>query len=170
MIPMVNTKRVERRDVKLGTLTDLSTELDRIEAAHQADTLTTLGNWSPGQIFTHCAILMRCAIDGFPPGKPSLPARIFLKLVIKPIALKGGPPPAGIQLPEKAAFLIPPDDTSFEDGIAQLRGVLARVTTGGERFVQRSPVFGKLTHEQWIGVQLGHCSLHLGFLKLSPEG
>jgi len=164
---MVNTKKVTRSKLTLRTLDDLSAELERIEAAHQAGTLTTLGNWTPGQVFKHCAILMRCAIDGFPPGKPPLLSRIFLKLVIKPVALKGGPPPAGIKLPEEAAYLIPSDSISFEDGIAELRSVIARVTTKGERFTQVSPVFGKLTHEQWIKLQLGHCTLHLGFLQLN---
>ncbi len=71
----VNTKTAERRDVSFRTLEDLVADLDRVEAAHRAGTLTHTGNWTPGQVIQHCAIFMRCAMDGFPPGKPPAPIR-----------------------------------------------------------------------------------------------
>ena len=37
---------------------------------------------------------------------------------------------------------------------------------GEERFTHDSPIFGKLTHEQWITLNAGHATLHLSFLDL----
>ncbi|MEZ6241699.1 MAG: DUF1569 domain-containing protein [Phycisphaerales bacterium] len=161
----VNTKKAPRRELRLGSLKEISADLDRIQGAHDAGTLTTTGNWSAGQILSHVAILMECAVDGFPDHKPPLFVRVICKTIIKPKALRGDLPPAGIQLPEKASYLIPPQGTTFEEGMARLRRIIGRIDSG-ERFTHDSPVFGKLTHEQWETLQGGHASLHLGFIDL----
>ncbi len=159
----VNTKTAPRRELRLTSLAELSAELDRIQAAHDAGTLDTSGNWNPGQILEHIAILMECAIDGFPSSPPA-PVRWILILLFKKKALKGGAPPAGFKIPKQAAFLVPGEATTFDEGMARLRRVIARVREGGERFTHDSPVFGRLTHDQWETLQCGHASLHLGFM------
>lgn len=45
----------------------------------------------------------------------------------------------------------------------RLRRQIQRVQDG-ERFTQASPIFGKLSHEQWVNLHLKHAELHLGFL------
>ncbi len=160
----VNTKQAPRRTLKLGSLGDISADLDTIQAAHDAGTLSHTGNWTPGQIFEHVATLMECAIDGFP-SKPPPPVRWMITLLFKKKALSGEASPAGFKLPKKAEFLLPGDSTSFDEGMARLRTVLGRIESG-ERFTHDSPVFGKLTHEQWITLQSGHAILHLSFLAL----
>lgn len=160
----VNTKKAERRELRLGSLAELSAELDRIQAGHDAGTLRTTGNWSAGQIFEHVAILMECAVDGFPGPKPPLFVRVICQVVFKPKALRGEAPPAGVKLPDEASYLIPGESMTFEEGMKRLRRIVGRVN-GGERFTQPSPIFGKLTHEQWEKLQSGHASLHLGFIQ-----
>ncbi len=164
----VNTKHAARRALRLGSLEDVSAELDRIQAAHDAvdgaGTLRTTGNWTAGQIFEHLAIFMACALDGFPSGPPA-PVRWLVILLLKKKALAGGSPPAGFKIPNSAAFLRPGDETTFEQGMARLRGEIERVGAG-ERFTHVSPIFGRLTHEQWVVLQSGHASLHLGFIDL----
>jgi len=162
----VDTKKAPRRTVEYHTLADLSADLDRVQSAHDAGTLKTTGNWTAGQILKHCSILMKCAVDGFPPAKPPLHVWLVTRWIIRPIALRGEPPPPGIKLPPDAQFLLPPEGTTFEDGMSSLRTIVARVKDKGERFTVPSPVFGKLTHDQWTVLQLGHCRLHMSFIDL----
>lgn len=165
----VNTKQSERREIELRTLEDISAELDKIQAAHDAGALSATGNWAPGQILEHVAKLMECAMDGFPGGAPA-PVRWIITLLFKKKALRGGAPPAGFKIPKGADFLAPGEDTSFEQGMSRLRAIIARAQNG-ERFTHDSPIFGKLTHEQWITLNAGHATLHLSFLRLdTPPG
>jgi hypothetical protein len=160
----VNTKKVARRTLAFHSLDDISAELDRLEAAHKAGTLRHSGNWSAGQIFQHCAILMRCALDGFPSARAPALLRWMVALFFKRKAVAGTPPAAGIRPGPEMAYLQPDPDITFDEGLAELRGQLARVAAG-ERFTRPSPLFGQLTHEQWTGIQCGHCALHLSFLS-----
>lgn len=161
----VNTKQAPRRALAFQSMAELSAELDRIEAAHRAGTLRTTGNWSPGQILQHVGKFMRFPIDGFPPGKPPWLVRVLVQMFFKKKAIQGAPPPPGIKLPAGAAYLLPDDSVSFEAGMSLLREQMARIARG-ERFTHPSPLFGDLTHEEWTKLQLGHCALHLGFLKM----
>lgn len=161
----VNTKHAPRREVKLACLDCLKQELDRIESAHRSGALRTTGNWSPGQILQHIARFMRYPIDGFSPGKPPWLLRVIVQMLFKKKAVDGQPPPPGIKLPAGAAYLLPDDDVPIDVGLAELRTVISRIDEG-ERFAHPSPLFGALTHEQWTKLQLGHATLHLGFMDL----
>ncbi len=158
----VDTKSAERRQVKYASLDEISKDLDRMEAAHHAGTLQTTGNWSAGQIFEHVSILFECSLDGFPSQAPA-PLRWMAILFFKKKALSGETMPAGFKLPKGAAFLIPQEDTTFEEGLLRLRQVLARVEAG-ERFRVPSPMLGKLSHEEWTTLHCSHCSLHMSFI------
>jgi len=82
-------------------------------------------------------------------------------------AVRGVPPPAGLPLPKVLRdTFVPTTDTGFDEGLSSLRQQIARTETGGERFTARSPIFGEFTHDEWTRVQLGHCTLHLGYLWL----
>lgn len=162
---MVNTKQAQRRDLKFNSIDDLSAELDRIQHAHDAGTLSTTGNWSPGQNLQHLAIVWKAGIDGFPPEmKPPFFIKWPARWLFKKRATAGETAPAGIKLPKQASKIIPVAQVAFDQGMHQLREQIAR-TTGGERFAAHSPIFGDMTHEQWTNLQLGHCQLHLGFLQ-----
>ena len=158
----INTKQAERREVSVRSFDELSAELDALERAHAAGTLRHTGNWTPGQVFDHCAIFMGCALDGFP-GRLPWPVRVLAKLLFKQGAVSGRTPPAGFGT---APFLVPREGVSFEDGLAAWRTQIARVR-GGERFTKPSGLFGNVTHDEWVKMQLGHASLHLSFLH--PE-
>lgn len=164
---MINTKKAHRRHLTFRSIDDLAAELDRIQRAHDAGALSTTGNWTPGQNLQHCARLWRFAIDGFPPeASPPAPVRWVATLLFKKRATSGATPPAGIKLPAKVPFL--PDmesPASFEQGMGELREQISRIENG-ERFTARSTVFGAMTHEQWLNLQLAHCTLHLGFLQV----
>ena len=60
---------------------------------------------------------------------------------------------------------MPPEGTRFEEGYAALRSCVDRVLAG-DRMTHPSPIFEKLTHDEWVTLQLGHCSMHLSFISL----
>ena len=164
----VNTKRASRRGVLYSSIADLATDIDAIEAAEHAGTLRTTGNWTPAQNVGHCAAFWRAAMDGFPPeANPPKVVSLLAQWLFKSKAVGGATPPAGIKLPAALRKVLVPDASiTFDDAIGELRAQIMRVTDSGARFTKPSPLFGTLTHEQWITIQLGHCQLHLGFLHL----
>jgi uncharacterized small protein (DUF1192 family) len=161
----VNTKKAERRELAFKCTGCLKKELDRIEAAHRAGTLTTTGNWTPAQGFEHCARTWSAALDGFPPTfKPPAAVKLAAKLLFKKKAVSGQTAPAGIKPPKAVtdALEVGPE-ADFDETLAHLRAQIAR-TDAGEKFAHPSPLFGELTHDQWLKLQLGHCQSHLGFM------
>ena len=159
----VNTKAAPRRTLSFKSWQDVLAELDRIEQAHNAGTLTHTGNWSPGQNMDHAARLIRCAFDGFD-GQAPAPVRFFVRLFFKSSALGPKPMPAGFKLPKAASSMLPADNVSTPEGLTLLRDQLHRLTAG-EKMTQPSPVFGRLTHDEWTTIQLKHLALHLSFLS-----
>ena len=140
---------------------ELRVELNTIESAHQAGTLTTAGGWTPGQNLEHCAIFMNNAFDGFELKMP-WPVRVMGKLIIKPMLAK---PNAQMKPGFKTApTLSPADGASFEEGMAKMSSMVARLEAG-DKMTQDSPFLGKMTHEQWSAVQLNHCRMHFGFFN-----
>ncbi len=145
---------------------ELQAELDTIEAAHQAGTLSTAGGWTVGQNLEHCTKIMISAFDGFDPDmKVPFPIKLLGKLIFKPMIKnpKGQMKP-GIKLPANARGILPADEVSVEDGLAMMRTQLARIDAG-EKMLHNSPVMGKMTHELWILMHLNHCRLHFGYFK-----
>jgi hypothetical protein len=162
-MPPVNTKKADRRHLTLTSTADLRAELDRLEAAHAAGTLTTTGNWSPGRILSHLADWISYYYDGFPFSVP-LPLRLIGPLFKRSMVSKGFRPGLPTQLPRgvKDADL----DCTFEEGLARLRAQLDRIDAG-RSLAGTSPFLGKVTHDEAIRIQLHHAEHHLGFLRTS---
>jgi len=168
-MPPVNTKTAPRRDTSFATLADIAADLDSLEAAHAAGTLTHTGNWTPGQVFEHCALVMRGSLDGFEARAPA-PLRLLARLLFKKQSVDTDKPmPAGFKLPRQASSIMPQPGRTFEDGLALLRAQLDRVGAG-QRFEKPSPVLGPLTHEQWDRLHRKHCAMHLSFLHPGQPG
>lgn len=146
------------------SIAELKAELDIIEKAHQAGTLTTAGGWSVGQCLMHCATLTRFSFDGFEMRAP-LPIRVVGALVFKPMLTRpNAQMKPGFKLPKNASALLPQDDICVEDGLAMMRAQIARIDDG-EQITNDSPVMGKMTHDKWILLHLNHCRMHFGFFN-----
>ena len=145
-----------------ASIAELRAELDRFETAHTEGTLKANGGWSEGQILEHCAKLMGFSFDGFEAGAPWF-IKLFGVLVFKPMLGKSHMKP-GIKLPASAASLMPRDEVAFEEGLSAMRAQLDRIDAG-EKMTHKSPVLGKMSHEQWILLHLDHCRMHFGFLQ-----
>ena len=157
----VNTKTAPHRALAFATIDDLDAELSRLDNAHAEGTLETTGNWSPGQIFEHLGSFWKMAFDGF-----GFKAPLVLRLMVRPFKSKliTGQPPRGFKLRGGIKVIEPGDDTGFDDGLALLRRQIERVRAG-EKMTHASPLFGRLTHEQWLALHLNHCAMHLGFTR-----
>lgn len=163
----VDTKTASRRSLKFDSFEEIVADLDKIESAMDAGTLATSGNWTAGQNFEHTGKFLGYALDGFPSMAP-LPVRWMAQLMFKNKAIRTDEPiPAGFKLPKAASYLVPSDDVGDREGLALLRTNVQRVI-GGEKMNHPSPIFGKLTHENWVRIQCKHMALHLSFLH--PEG
>ena len=159
----VNTKTAARRHLFFKCMGCLRGELDRIEAAHRAGTLTTTGNWTPGQNLDHCAVPLEEGLDGSTKKVPFV-VRMFAKL-IKPMLLKAKPDAMrpGFNVGKSNPELMPSPGVTFEQGMARIRKTLARIEAG-ERMTKPSPWLGAMTHEEWVRLNLNHTAMHFGFL------
>ncbi len=58
---MINTKSVKgRRSLRFEQLADILSDAEEIASGE----ITPLGNWTAGQVFSHCAQTMNCFLDG----------------------------------------------------------------------------------------------------------
>ncbi len=155
-----DTKTAKRREVTYKTLEEIEREVERI--ANEQTTVT--GNWSEGQILQHLARTFQMSFEG---ATFKLP--LFIRIMagfMKNKWLKG-PMPAGFQLPADNP-LRPNNRVSREEGAREMQQIFARLARG-EKMTQRSPAFGKMTHEDWIRLHLIHCGLHLSFIHFADS-
>jgi hypothetical protein len=121
------------------------------------------GTWGLGQVCHHLAAVMEQSLDGFP-SRFSWPVRLVARWFVLGRVLKHRvfrrrfPAPLSLQPPAVA------DD---REGLERLRAVIDRLK-GHAGAMHPSPVFGRLTAEQWREVHLWHCEHHLSFLLPRP--
>lgn len=158
---MIDTRKVQtRRTLRFGTLDDLSAEVDRLAEADRAGRLTALGNWTLGQAFGHLSTWINYCYNGFPFKTP-----LVLRLVLKPFKRRFlyKPMPAGVRLPKVAGGTYATEPLSLDEGLARYRGSIERLRR--EAPTQPSMAFGKMTHDEWIAMQLRHAENHMSFFK-----
>jgi hypothetical protein len=160
---MIDTKHAERRQLSFHCTGCLKEDLGRIEASQRAGTLRTTGNWTAGENLDHIAIMWEFALDGAPPE-----ARVpFIIRLIAPLMKRsmtsGKTLPAGFRIPSSATYMMPRPGIAFDEALARLRRVLDRLDRG-EEMTHPSPAFGRMSHDEWMRLQLAHAQLHLGFV------
>jgi hypothetical protein len=153
----VNPKTVKgRRDLTFETFHDVVTDAEHLAAARNC---RMPGNWSLPVLINHLTMTMHSSIDGFPSKAPFL-IRLIGPL-IKRSVVYGKKFSPGIKLPAEvipAAF--PPGNSAYE-ALADLKAAFSRALT--ERMEADHPAFGKMTHEEWLLMQLRHAEMHLSF-------
>src|SRR5690242_5077248 len=113
MSTAVDTTRVTgRRPLRFNGLADIRAD---VEALAQAKQLRNLGNWPPGQVLNHLAVVMNKSVDGFTARPPRI-VRFFLRLLLKRRILAKSMSP-GFRLPIKAQAELVPPPISFEEGL-----------------------------------------------------
>lgn len=158
-----NTRSVtDRRTLTFMSFADVVRDLDSLHAAADAGTLRSSGNWSASQIYNHVAAFMEYPFEGYPPELVSPP--FFVRFVMKFMRRKMcfGTMPAGVKIPGVKGGTVGVEETPVGSAEARLRAAIARLDH--EAPTRPSPLFGPMSHEEWKGLNLRHCELHLSFL------
>jgi len=149
----VNPKDAKgRRTVRYESYSDMLTDVEQMAVAD----VSTVGNWSLGQILKHLAMSVDSSIDGAGFSLPA-PVRWVMKLLMKRKFLTK-PIPAGFKTTKEFT----PDETSIEEGLALLRTAVDR--QGKETKRAPHPGFGKFTAQEWTDFNLRHAELHMSFV------
>lgn len=163
MAAAIDTAKVaDRRTLRFADFAAVRAELDRLEGAQAAGRLRSVGNWTAGQIFAHLAAWMSYPYEGYPARVANPPWIVRFVVGFRRRRFLEGGMPAGVHIPTVPGGTLGQDALTFEDGLARLRRALDRM----ERVAPtaKNPLFGAMTHEEWMGLNLRHCELHLGFL------
>ena len=150
------------RPLRFTTPDDLLTEVRRLVDAERAGRLTRSGNWSLGQCLGHLATWIDFPYDGYP---PNLRPPLMIKLMLRPFKKKflRGPLKPGVRIPKLATGTLGDEPRSTEDGLARFERAWVRLRSAPPSIP--NPIFGPMTHDEWIQGHLRHAELHLGFLR-----
>lgn len=152
----VETKTVPgRRNLHFQSINEAVSDAEMLVASPNTK---MLGNWPLGQLLTHLTLAMNSSIDGI-----SAKAPWFVRLagpLIKGRILKRGMS-AGFKLPQKVEKDFFPAVASPQEAMEKFRAAANRIQT--EKMTSPHPVFGKITHEEWMQLHLRHAELHLSF-------
>jgi hypothetical protein len=155
----VDTGRVTGcRAVRFASLDELLADVERLATAERASTLKRRGNWTLGQALGHLATWGQFAFDGTPLNPPW-----FIKLILrmrKKRYLNEGMP-RGVKIPKVEGGTLGTEPMSLDEGLNRYRAVIDRLRR--ETPSKPNVIFGPLTHEEWIKLQLRHAELHLSF-------
>ncbi len=154
---MVSTRAVtDRRSLRFDAMDGILADVEALNGTQ----LRTTGNWTAGQIVLHVSQLIGASLDGFGYRLP-LPIRVLARLG-KERTLRGGIKP-GFAVPKKLSRLHPGPEVTWDDALADLRGSTRRIGAG-EQMTAESPLFGRMTHGEWVRLQCRHAELHLSFV------
>jgi hypothetical protein len=162
---MIDTKKVkDRRQLRFDSVDKAIHDAQLVADAEARGTLRSTGNWTLGQALGHVAFWARAPYDGYPPA-PRMP--LLLRAII-PLFKKrflNQSLPAGAHIRGVPGGTCGIDPSESDRGLAELR-------TAFERLAQRAPtipnpVFGPLSHEDWVKLNLRHAELHHSFF---PSG
>lgn len=156
----VNTKTVTgRRTLRFNSVEDAVRDAEMLAAADRAGTLKPLGNWTLGQACGHVAGWINFAFDGYPPSlRPPGWVKFILKMM-KNKYLNGLP--AGARIPKIEGGTLNTDVFETDEGLARFRAAMQRLAASAPS--HPNPVFGLMTHDEWLRLNLRHAELHLSF-------
>ncbi|MEM7625694.1 MAG: DUF1569 domain-containing protein [Planctomycetota bacterium] len=164
----VNVKTADRRKLHFDTLDEIVADAEAVTDGGETDPTVT-GNWTAAQIIYHVAFTIGMANRGIDLQIP-LPMRLFGK-TLKLFGMHTKTFNPGIKPPPKvAAAFAPPEGTTLDAAMQKLRDEVAYAKEHG--MTHPSPLFGRLTHDEWIQVNCRHAELHFGFIRAeaSREG
>ena len=155
----VNVKKAERRRLHFESLDDIVADAEAVTSGPHRVT----GNWSAAQNFEHVAKLMAISNRGI-----DMPVPVPMKLLgrtLKVLGMHRKPFNPGLKPPAKVARVFAPDpEISLDEAIQHLRDEVAYAKQHG--MTHPSPLFGKLSNDDWVAVHCRHAELHFAFIHL----
>ena len=158
---MIDTKKVkDRRQLRFESFDEAIRDAESLAGAERDSKLRTTGNWSLGQALGHVAFWASAPFDGYPPApQPPLIVRVLIPLMKGRFLNKGLP--VGVSLPGVPGGTFGIDPMATDQGLEKLRAAFARLSR--EMPAAPNPVLGKLSHQEWIKLNLRHAELHQSF-------
>ncbi len=153
MYPMPSSS-TKRRKLDFKTFNDLKNDLNLLSQSRY----DRAGNWSLGQVCDHIAIFLDKSMDGFNLVLP-LPLRMMGGFA-RWSTLKFRWIPSGYKAPD---ILLPLDVSSDPQGIERLQKSIQRYESFNQP-LHPSPLFGKVSRQQWDQLHLIHAAHHFSFL------
>ena len=157
----IKTARVQgRRVLHFDSIDDALADVQQLAISERQGKVKCLGNWTAGQTLGHLATWAEYAYDEMPKRVP-----FFVRWLMKPLKNRvlNEPMRAGAKLPRTPGGTLGTDAVPFEEGLDRFCKSFTRLK--GERPTQPNALFGELTQEEWIKLQLRHAELHLSFLR-----
>jgi hypothetical protein len=163
---MIDTRKVKgRRQLRFETVAAAIQDAETLAAADRASTLRPLGNWTLGQALGHIAFFASAPFDGYP-AMPQMPW-LLRKLVplFKGWILNKGLP-VGTRIPGTKDGTFGTELLPTDAALAAYRRAFERLAA--QRPTSLNPIFGELSHEEWIKFNLRHAELHQSFFLPGP--
>ena len=147
------------RQLRFETLDDILAEAKRI--AEHSDAPTN-GSWTPAQTLWHVGRFMRASVEGYPTTVPFF-FRLIGPLFKKRSITKGFTP--GIKLPSQAAeHMVAKPGTTMEEALEMIVPWTEKAKAEG--FLDKNPMFGPMTRDEWVALHCRHAEMHFGLIDL----
>jgi hypothetical protein len=152
-------KVLGRRTLHFTTIDQALAEADRLAVADRANKAQSLGNWTLGQTLNHLASWAQFSYDGIPMNTP-----FFIRWILRTRknSFLHKPMRPGVRIPSLPEGTLATNPAPLEDALKQYHQVMTRLKT--EPPTIRHQLFGIMTHEEWIALNLRHAELHLSFI------
>lgn len=154
------SKNTQRRNLRFESLEAAIAEAESLVRLEQQGKLTHIGQWTLGQALGHLATWANFPFDGYP---PEVHAPWFIRMILRAMRgtiLKKGMM-AGVKVGKVPGGTLGTEVIPAEEGLTRVKAAFARLQANVP--VVSNPAFGKLTHEEWIQLNIRHAELHLSF-------
>src|SRR5262245_26063826 len=157
-LPVDTGKVTGRRTLRFEMIDQALADAERLVEAERAGRLKRLGNWTLGQTLGHLAAWAEYGYTGFPLKVP-----FFVRWILRLRKQKFlyGPMRSGVRIPRVDGGTLATEPMPLEEGWERFLRAMERVKA--EPHTAPSPIFGLLTHEEAIALNLRHAELHLSF-------
>ena len=147
-----------RRTLRFTSIEQALAEARRLVGAEQAGSLRRTGNWTLGQALGHLAAWAGYCFDGYPIRTPRV---IGWLLRLRRHRFLHAAMPAGVHIPGVKGGTVATEELSTDEGYARFRRSFERLRDEGP--MDRHPFLGRMSHDDWIALNLRHAELHLSF-------
>jgi Protein of unknown function (DUF1569) len=156
--PVDTGKITARRKLRFDSVEQVLADVDRLVEAERGGRLGHVGNWGLGQALGHLAAWAEYAYAGYPMNPP-----FFIKWILRSRKQKfiHEPMRAGVKIPGTPGGTLATEPLPLDEALGRYQRVMTRLKSEAPTLVH--PIFGPLTHDEWIAINLRHAELHLGF-------
>ena len=147
-----------RRPLRFDSIDQVLADVDALADAEAKEELQRLGAWTLGQTLNHLAAWVDFAYEGYPFQVPAL-FRLLARPMKKRVLTK--PLKPGMKLPKTPGGTLATEIVPTAEALPRFRQSFGRLAS--EAPTEPHPIFGRLTHDEWIQMHLRHAELHLSF-------